>query len=82
MTFTGANGISEEVFAFRYENVKHPDMLSFSKKDFVNAVAFRKLGVANTRKTVCGAHAKCTLVFLRCLPEDTLDKLLQGRYLH
>jgi hypothetical protein len=59
LKFTQLNGSSEKVFTFRYKNVK--SNLSFCKKDFLNAVAFGKLGETNKRKTIGPSHEKCTL---------------------
>ena len=78
MTFTTSEGETEAVFTFRYENVNATN-LSFSKKQFVNAVLLGKLGVSNKRKTVGDSHDKCTLVFLRCLPDDLHKKVTQGK---
>ena len=50
LTYTTPTGEVEPVLAFRYKNVTKP--LSFSKKEFVNSVAFRKLGQSNRRKLI------------------------------
>lgn len=70
----------EDVFAFRYENIKDTSKVSFTKKDFANAVAFGKFGATNKRKTIFGSsHEKCTVVFLRCLPDDLREVVVQGK---
>ena len=65
LSYTLPSGDTEAVFAFRYENVNKP--LTFSKKEFVNSVAFGQLGVTNRRKQIGTSRDKCTLIFLRCL---------------
>ena len=76
LTYTLSSGVSEDVFAFRYENVK--SHLSFSKKQFANAAAFGKLGATNVRKTIGNSHDKCTVVYLRCLSDDVRAEMIEG----
>ena len=76
LSYTLPTGDTEAVFAFRYENVNRP--LSFSKKEFVNSVAFGQLGVTNRRKQIGTSRDKCTLIFLRCLSEELRSKVIKG----
>ena len=76
LTYTLPTGEVEPVLAFRYENVTKP--LSFSKKEFVNSVAFGKLGQSNRRKQIGQSRDKCTLVFLKRLGEDLQQKVKTG----
>lgn len=76
MTYTLPTGEIEKVLAFRYENITQP--LSFSKKEFVNSVAFGKLGIPNRQKQIGASRDKCTLVFLKCLSDELREKVIKG----
>ena len=76
LSYTLPNGDMEDVLAFRYENV--PKQLSFSKREFVNAVSFGKLGQANRRKQIGSSRDKCTLVFLSHLSEELKAIVVRG----
>ena len=76
--YTTKKGDKKAVFAFRIENVPQCIDLSFTKKEFVDAVVFGKLGVANTSKTIGNSHKKATLVFMAELPNELQDKLKDG----
>ena len=76
--FSTKDGIRKPVFALRMENIPERVTLSFTKKEFVDAVVFGKLGVANKAKTIGNSHRKATLVFMTRLPPEIQELLVKG----
>ena len=50
-------------------------MIRFSKREFVEAVVFGRLGEANKCKQFGTKHEKCTLVYLDKLPDQLAKDL-------
>ena len=78
LTYNTKDGQKIPVFAIRLENVPEEVQLSFTKKEFVNAIVFGKFGVSNKLKTIGHTHQKATLVYMTKLPADTQDLLKKG----
>ena len=76
--YTTKDGDKKSFFAVYIEGIQERVELSFNKKEFVDAVAFGKLRIANKAKMIGTCHQKATLVYMSALPQVTQDLLTKG----